>query len=66
MESQLLPIEQGRHFRLPRHRRVCRLCYSEASNLGNERRMPFQCPALADFMECIGTFRDEFFPLVAD
>ena len=28
MGSHLLPIEQGRHLRLPRHRRVCRLCYA--------------------------------------
>ena len=27
MGSHSLPIEQGRHLRLPRHRRVCRLCH---------------------------------------
>ena len=26
--SHLLPIEQGRHLCLPRHRRVCRLCHT--------------------------------------
>ena len=30
MGSHLLPIEQGRHLRLPRHRRVCRLCHTGA------------------------------------
>ena len=46
MGSHLLPIEQGRHLRLPRHRRVCRLCHTGA--LGDERHMPLECPALAD------------------
>ena len=37
MGSHLLPIEQGRHLRLPRHRHVCRLCHTGA--LGDERHM---------------------------
>ena len=57
MGSHLLPIEQGRHLRLPRHRRVCRLCHTGA--LGDERHMLLECPALADL-------RDEYSPLVAD
>ena len=54
--SHLLPIEQGRHLRLPRHRRVCRVCHTGA--LGDERHMLLECPALADL-------RDEYSPLVA-
>ena len=46
MGSHLLPIEQGRHLRLPRHRRVFRLCNTGA--LGDERHMLLDCPALAD------------------
>ena len=57
MGSHLLPIKQGRHLRLPRHRRVCRLCHTGA--LGDERHMLLECPALADL-------RDEYFPLVAE
>ena len=57
MGSHLLPIEQGRHLRLPRHRRVCRLCHTGA--LGDERHMLLECPALADL-------RHEFSPLVAE
>ena len=53
----LLAIEQGRHLRLPRHRRVCRLCHNGA--LGDERHMLLECPALADL-------RDEYSPLVAE
>ena len=56
MGSHLLPIEQGRHLRLPRHRRVCRLCHTGA--LGDERHMLLECPALADL-------RDEYSPSVA-
>ena len=41
--------EQGRHLRLPRHRRVCRLCRTEA--LGDERHMHHAGPALADLRE---------------
>ena len=55
--SHLLPIEQSRHLRLPRHRRVCRLCHAGA--LGDERRMLLECPALADL-------GDEYSPLVAE
>ena len=40
MGSHLMPIEQGRHLRLPRHRRVCRLCHTGA--LGDERHMLMQ------------------------
>ena len=47
----------GRHLRLPRHRRVCRLCHTGA--LGDERHMLLECPALADL-------RDEYSPLVAE
>ena len=36
MGSHLLPIEQGRHLRLPRHRRVCWLCHTGA--LGERER----------------------------
>ena len=57
MGSHLLPIEQGRHLRLPRHTRVCRLCHTGA--LGDERHMLLECPALADL-------RDEFSPLIAE
>ena len=57
MGSHLLPIEQGRHLRLPRHRRVCRLCRTGA--LGDDRHMLLECPALAEL-------RDEFSPLVAE
>ena len=57
MGSHLLLIEQGRHLRLPRHRRVCRLCHTGA--LGDERHMLLECPALADL-------RDEYSPLVAE
>ena len=57
MGSNLLPIEQGHHLRLPHHRRVCRLCHPEA--LGDERHMLLECPALADL-------RDEYSPLVAE
>ena len=57
MGSHWLPIEQGRHLRLPRHRRVCRLCPTGA--LGDERHMLLECPALADL-------RDEYSPLVAE
>ena len=55
--SHLLPIEQGCHLHLPCHRRVCRLCHTEA--LGDEMHMLLECPALADL-------RDEFSPLVAE
>ena len=57
MGSHLLLIELGRHLRLPRHRRVCRLCHTGA--LGDERQMLLECPALADL-------RDEFSTLVAE
>ena len=57
MGSHLLPIERGRHLRLPRHRRVCRLYHTGA--LGDERHMFLKCPALADL-------RDEYSPLVAE
>ena len=53
----LLPIEQGRHLRLPRHRRVCRLCHTGA--LGDGKHMLLECPAHADI-------RDEFAPPIAD
>ena len=43
--------------RLPRHRRVCKLCHTRA--LGDERQMLLECPALADL-------RDEFSPLIAE
>ena len=57
MGSHLLPIEQGRHLHLPRHRRVCRLCHAGA--LGAGRHMLLECPALADL-------RDKFSPFVAE
>ena len=53
----LLPIEQGRHLRLPRYRCVSTLCHTGA--LGDERHMLLECPALADL-------RDEYSPLVAE
>ena len=34
MGSDMLPVEQGRHMRLPRHMRVCNLCHAGA--LGDE------------------------------
>ena len=46
MGSHLLPIEQGRHLRLPCHRRVRRLYHTGA--LGDERHKLRGCPALAD------------------
>ena len=49
MGSHLLPIEQGRHLRLPRHRRVYRLC--QIGSLGDERHMLLECPALADLRD---------------
>ena len=42
----LLPIEQDRHLRLPRHSRICRLCHTGA--LGDERHMLLECSALSD------------------
>ena len=45
MGAHMLPIEQGRHVRLPRSRRVCRLC--RAGALGDERHMLLECSALA-------------------
>ena len=57
MGSHSLPIEQGRHLRLPRHRRVCRLRHTGA--LGDERHMLLECPAFADL-------RDKFSPLIAE
>ena len=55
MGSRLLPIEQGHHLRLPRHRRVCR----HSGALGDGRHMLPGCPALADF-------RNDFSLLFAD
>ena len=40
-----LPVEEGRHFNLPRASRVCNLCNTDA--LGDERHMLLECPALA-------------------
>ena len=45
MGSHHLPIEEGRHFNLPRASRVCNLCNTDA--LGDERHMLLECPALA-------------------
>ena len=42
----MLPIEQGRHLQLPRHRRVCKLYH--AGCLGDKRHLLLECPALAD------------------
>ena len=57
VRMHLLPIEQGRHLCLPRHRRVGRLCYTGA--FGDEGHMLLECPALADL-------RYELSPLVAE
>ncbi len=46
MGSHHLPVEEGRHFNLPRASRVCNLCNTGA--LGDERHMLLECPALAD------------------
>ena len=46
MGSHHLPVEEGRHFNLPRASRVCNLCNTDA--LGDERHMLPECPALAD------------------
>ena len=46
MGSHQLPVEEGRHFNLPRASRVCNLCSADA--LGDERHMLLECPALAD------------------
>ena len=56
MGAHLLPIEQGRHLRLPRHSRICRLCHTGA--LGDERHMLLECSALSDL-------RAEFSTLVS-
>ena len=45
MGSHHLPVEEGRHFNLPRASRVCNLCNTGA--LGDEGRMLLECPALA-------------------
>ena len=45
MGSHHLPVEEGRHFTLPRASRVCNLCNTGA--LGDERHMLLECPALA-------------------
>ena len=44
--SHHLPVEEGRHFNLPRASRVSNLCNTAA--LGDERHMLLECPALAD------------------
>ena len=46
MGSLHLPVEEGRHFNLPRASRLCNLCNTDA--LGDERHMLLECPALAD------------------
>ena len=46
MGSHHLPVEEGRHFNLPRASRVCNLCNTGA--LGDERHMLLECTALAD------------------
>ena len=46
MGSHHLPVEEGRHFNLPRASRVCNFCNTDA--LGDERHMLLECPALAD------------------
>ena len=43
--SHMLPIEQGRHLQLSRHRRVCKLCHTGA--LGDNRHLLMECSALA-------------------
>ena len=57
MGSHLLPIEQGRHLRLPCHKRVSSLCHIGA--LGDERHMLLECPAFADL-------RNEFSSLTTE
>ena len=42
----MLPIEQGRHWQLPRQRRVCMLYHAGA--LGDERHLLLECPTLTD------------------
>ena len=46
MGSHHLPVEEGRHFNLPRASLVCNLCSTGA--LGDERHMLLECLALAD------------------
>ena len=46
MGSHHLPVEEGRHFNLPRAICVCNLCDTDAS--GDARHMLLECPALAD------------------
>ena len=61
--SHHLPVEEGRHFNLPRASRVCNLCNTDA--LGDERHMLLECPALADLrlqfssllLPCAGVMR---------
>ena len=57
MGSHMLPIEQGRHLRLPRHRGVCKLCRTGA--LGDKTHLLLECLALADV-------RIQFSQLIAD
>ena len=54
MGSHLLPIERGRHLRLPcrTSRRVCRLRQLRHNGaLGGDRHSLLGCPALADLRE---------------
>lgn len=47
----------GRHLRLPRHSRICKLCHSGA--LGNERHMLLECSALSDLRAQFSTLISE-------
>ena len=46
MGTHHLPVEEDRHFNLPRASRVCNLCNTGA--IGDERHMLLECAALAD------------------
>lgn len=45
MGSHMLPIEQGRHLQLPRHRRVCKLCRTGALGDGEAPASGVPCPS---------------------
>ena len=57
MGAHRLPIQTGRHLRLPRSRRVCRLCRTYA--MCGKRHVLLECLALADL-------RSEYAQLIAD
>ena len=57
MGAHHLPIQMGRHLRLPRSMRVCHMCHSGA--VCDERHVLMECSALLDL-------RVAFAPLIAE